>query len=195
MSVLRLALDTSDEIQRRLLDQMFSGAFSLRRALQSDARARARAYRSAHHERARDPAAARERLGLTRKALEYAGYRHLNRAPHLRRHVTKALVMHLADSVWDGLSRHLFRDASGKTQGMPRIGGRHDFVRLPGRARSHTEDNKWATFRLHGTLAGHRAAYGGASGRFIQPRRLRPTRRHGAPRPRSRRRTAAPGSI
>lgn len=153
---------------------MFSGAFSLRRALQSDARARARAYRAAHHERARDPAAVRERLGLTRKALEYAGYRHLNGAPHLRRHVTKALVMHLADNVWDGLSHHLFRDASGKTQGMPRIGRWHDFVRLPGRARSHTEDNKWETFRLHGTLAGHRAAYGGTSGRFMQPRRMRP---------------------
>ena len=139
LSVLRLALDTSDDAQRRRIEQMFSGAFSVCRALQSDARARARAYRAAHHERARDPAAARERLGLSRKALEYAGYAHLNGAPHLRRHVTKALVMHLADSVWTGLSRHLFRDASGKTHGMPKIGRWYDFVRLPGRARSHTD--------------------------------------------------------
>ena len=174
VSVLRLALDTRDEVQRRRLEQMFAGAFSIHRALQRDARARARAYRAAHHERARGPAAVRERLGLSRKALEYAAYDHLNRAPHLRRDVTKALVMHLADSVWNGLSRHLFRDASGKTHGAPHVGRWHDFVRLPGRARSHTDDNKWETFRLHGTLAGHRTAYTRASGRFVQPRRMRP---------------------
>lgn len=173
VSVLRLALDISNESQRRRLEDMFSGAFAIRRALQGDARARAQAYRAAHHERARDPAAVRERLGLSRKALEYAGYAHLNGAPHLRRHVTKALAMHLADSVWTGLSRHLFRDASGKTQGLPRIGRWHDFLRLPGRARSHTDETKWETFRLHGTLAGHRAAYTQADGRFVQPRRMR----------------------
>jgi hypothetical protein len=34
-----------------------------------------------------------------------------------------------------------------------------DYTRIPGRARSHTSERTWETFRLHGTLAGHLAAY------------------------------------
>ena len=173
VSVLRLALDTTDPMQRRRIESMFSAAFSIRRAVQGDARSRARAYRAATRERERDPAAARTRLGLSREALERCAYGHLDAAPHLRRSVTKSLAMHLADTVWTATERHLFRDASGKTLGMPGPGRWHDFVRLPGRARSHTKQRKWETFRLHGTLAGHRAAYTGADGRFAQPRRMR----------------------
>jgi hypothetical protein len=173
----RLALDASDQIQRRRLEKMFASGFAVRRALQHDARNRARAYRAARHERARDAAAVRERLGLSRRALEYTAYAHLDRAPHLRRHVTKALAMHLADGVWNGLERHLFRDASGKTHGMPRIGRWNDFRRLPGRARSHTTPHKWETFRLHGSLAGHRAAYSHDQ-RFMQPRSMRKIEPH-----------------
>jgi len=171
--VLRLAVDTADPLQRRLLESMFSTGYSIRRALQSDVRQRARAYWAAAHERARDPAAVRERLGLTRVALEHAAYAHVDKAPHLRRFATKALAMHLADEVWTATERHLFRDASGNTFGMPRIGRWLEFSRLPGRARSHTKPHTWETFRLHGTLAGHRAAYTGSDGRFFQPRRLR----------------------
>jgi hypothetical protein len=65
LSVLRLALDMSDPASRRRVEDMFSAAFSICRAVQRDARSRARAYRAAHHERARDPAATRERLGLS----------------------------------------------------------------------------------------------------------------------------------
>lgn len=153
---------------------MFSAAFCIRRAVQRDARDRVRVYRAAHHERARDPAAVRDRVGLSREALERAAYAHLDGAPHLRRFVTKALAMHLADSVWTATERHLFRDASGKTHGVPRPGGWFDFTRIPGRARSHTRPRKWETFRLCGTLDGHRAAYTGTDGRFMQPRRMRP---------------------
>jgi len=171
--VLRLAVDTTDPVQRRLLESMYEAAYSVRRALQRDARHRARAYRAAHRERARDPAAVRERLGLTRDALEDAAFAHLDEAPHLRRSVTKALAMHLADDVWNALERHLFRDASGKTFGIPRIGRWLDFARLPGRAKSHTTEHKWETFRLHGTLAGHRAAYTSSDGGFFEPRHMR----------------------
>jgi hypothetical protein len=153
---------------------MFGAAHTVRRALQRDARNRARAYRAASHERARDPGATRERLGLSRKALEQAASAHLDRAPHLGRFVTKALGQHLADSVWSATERHLFRDARGKTFGPPKIGRWFDFRRLPGRARSHTKPRKWETFRLHGSLAGHRAAYTDTRGRFAQPRVLRP---------------------
>ena len=52
----------------------------------------------------------------------------------------------------------------------------YDFTRLPGRARSHTKDRKWETFRLHGTLDGHRAAYTGRDGGFFQPDRDAPDR-------------------
>jgi hypothetical protein len=76
--------------------------------------------------------------------------------------------------VWTQTERHLFADARGRRHSMPRVGRWHDFTRLPGRARSHTTANKWETFRLCGTLAGHRAAYTDRTGDFVQPRHLRP---------------------
>ena len=175
LSVLRLALDTSDPVQRGRIETMFSAAYAVRRAVQRDARARTRAYGAARHERRRDAAAVRARLGLSRNALEHAAYAHLDAAPHLRRAVTKALAMHLADSVWAATERHLFRDATGGRQGMPKPGGWFDFTRIAGRARSHTREHKWETFRLHGSLAGHRAAYTRAgTSRLFQPDHLRP---------------------
>jgi hypothetical protein len=55
---------------------------------------------------------------------------------------------------------------------MPRPSRWHQFTRLTGRARSHTKARVWETFRLVGTLGGHRAAYT-HDGDFMQPRRLR----------------------
>src|SRR4029079_2404012 len=106
-------------------------------------------------------------------------YAPLDAAPHRRRRVTKALAMHLADGVWTATERHLFADARGRRHGMPRVGRWHDLTRLPGRARSHTTANKWETFRLCGSLAGHRAAYTDGSGDFVQPRRLQPVHSDG----------------
>jgi hypothetical protein len=173
VSVLRLALDVRDPVQRQRLERMFRSAHQVRRALQRCTRDRTRAYWAATHARARDAAATRARLGLTRTSLEHAAYAHLDAAPHLRRNVTKALAMHLADSVWSAVERHLFRDATGKRHGPLHVGRWHDFTRLPGRARSHTRARKWETFRLHGSFAGHRAAYTGPDGDFVQSRRLR----------------------
>lgn len=133
--MLRLALDTSDPVQRRRIEAMFRAAYTVRRAVQRDARDRARAYRAATHERAREPAAVRERLGLSRTELEHVAYAHLDAASHLRRFVTKALAMHIADGVWTQTERHLFADARGQRHGMPRVGRWHDFTRLPGRER------------------------------------------------------------
>ncbi len=174
VSVLRLALDTGDPVQRARIEAMFGAAYTVRRAVQRDARDRARAYRAATHECARDRVAVRDRLGLSRTALEHAAYAHVDAAPHLRRWVTKALAMHLADGVWSAIERHLFADARGRRHGLLRVGRWYDFTRLPGRARSHTTANKWETFRLCGSLAGHRAAYTDRTGDFVQPRRLRP---------------------
>jgi transposase len=173
ISVLRLALDTHDPVHRARIEAMFGAGYQIRRAVQRDARDRARAYHAARHERSRDPSAVRDRLGLSRTALEHAAYAHLDGAPHLRRFLTKALAMHLADGVWTATERHLFRDARGGRHGMPRVCRWVDFTQLPGRARSHTRANKWETFRLHGSLAGHRAAYANADGDFVQPRHLR----------------------
>jgi hypothetical protein len=174
VSILRLALDTSDPVERQRLEALFRGGYQVKRALQRDARDRVDAYWAAHRERARDPAATRERLGLSRKALEYRAYEHIQAAPHLRRSVTKAQAMHLADSVWSGVERHLFRDARGQRHGRPHIGRWYDFTRMLGRARSHEKERKWETARLHGSLAGHRRAYTGPDGDFIQPHRMRP---------------------
>jgi hypothetical protein len=173
VSVLRLALDVHDPVQRLRLERMFEQAHRVRRALQRAARNRVQAYWAATHARARDAATTRARLGLTREAFERAAYACLDAAPHLRRFVTKALSMHLADSVWSAVERHLFRDATGQRHGLLHVGRWSDFTRLPGRARSHTTPRKWETFRLHGSLAGHRAACTTPSGDFVQPRRLR----------------------
>lgn len=172
--MIRLALDVSDPVSRRKLDDMFQAAHSIRRALQRGARARMRAYRAAHHERKRDPAALRERVGLSPVAFEAAARKHVNAAPHLRRHLTKAVAMHVADGVWNDTKRSLFADASGKRQGIPTVTPWHRFHRLVGRARSRTKVHVWESARLHGSLAGHRAAYTAPSGRFFQPRRMRP---------------------
>ncbi|MBA2542230.1 MAG: transposase, partial [Deltaproteobacteria bacterium] len=175
MSVLRLALDTSDPLQRARVEAMYQGAYQVKRASQRQAKNACRAFWAACHERdEKSPASVRERVGLSRTSLEHAAYGHLDAAPHLRRHVTKALAMHLADGVWTAVERHLFRDASGKRHGALRIGRWYNFTRLPGRARSHTTERKWETFRLHGTLAGHRAAYADRNGHFVQPRTLQP---------------------
>ncbi|MFT3915236.1 MAG: hypothetical protein QM704_14290 [Anaeromyxobacteraceae bacterium] len=164
VSVLRLALDVHDPQQRRRLERMFADAYRVRRALQRAARNRTRAYWAAKHERGRDAAGTRDRLGLSRGALEHTAYAVLDAAPHLRRFVTKALAMHLADSVWSAAERHLFPDATGKRQGLLHVGRWFDFGRLPGRARSHTTARKWETFRLHGSLAGHRLGAPSAPG-------------------------------
>jgi hypothetical protein len=174
VTVLRLALDTSDPRHRARIEAMFEGAYTIKRALQRGARDKCRAYWTATHERAKDPDAVRRRLGLSQDAFEDAAFAHIDAAPHLRRYVTKAFAQNLADAVWSGVERHLFRDKAGKRHGLPRVGRWFDFTRLPGRARSHTTPRKWETYRLHGTLAGHRAAYTDRDGDFVQPRRMRP---------------------
>jgi hypothetical protein len=92
--------------------------------------------------------------------MERRAYRHLERSGWLGHHVSKALVMHQADEVYEtSVSRHLFADASGRRHGRPKTGTWWDYTRVPGRARSHTSERKWETFRLHGTLDGHLDAY------------------------------------
>jgi hypothetical protein len=83
VSVLRLAVDTSDPLARHHIEQMFADAYQIQRALKRGARASAKAYWAAQHERAADPAAVRDRLGLSRTAFEHAAYEHLDAAPHL----------------------------------------------------------------------------------------------------------------
>ena len=170
MSVIRLPLDVSDPGAKRQVEHLFSAAFQVRRAVQCAARARTRAFWRAHRERARHgPAVVRDRVGLSKTDFERTAWRCLDEAPHLRRHLTKALAMYQADNVWESTSRHLFGDASGRRHGPPGPGRWTSFTTIFGGAKSHTRAHKWETFRLHGTLAGHRAAY-----RHGQPRRLRP---------------------
>lgn len=173
VSVFRLALDTTDPIQRARIEGMFSCAFKVRRALQHDVRNRSDAYWAAKHERAKNPTAVRARLGLSRNAIQYAAYAHLDAALHLHQFLTKHLALHLANSVWSATERHLFCDASGRRHGRMRIGHWSDFTRLPGGARLHTRERKWKSFRLHGSLVGHRVAYTTRGGDYVQPTRLR----------------------
>lgn len=174
VSVMVLPLAVTDPGDLARLENLFGAMWSVKRALQRDARAKVDSYWAAFHEREeRGAKAARQRLGLSREALERCAYKHLEDSGHLKHHVSKALAMHMADEVWNGVSRHLFPDATGQRFGRPKVGRRHDFTRIPGRARSHTSENKWETFRLVGTLLGHASAYA-AAGRhaLTQPRRM-----------------------
>ncbi|WP_234542368.1 transposase [Streptomyces shenzhenensis] len=159
LAVIRLPLVVDDAEVLRRVKQLYSAMWSIKRALQRDARAAVDAYWAGTRRRKADPAAWRKELGLSREGMERRAYRHLERAGHLGHHLSKALVMHQADEVWGGISRHLFADASGRRHGRPRVGRWWDCSRIPGRAKSHTTARKWETFRLHGTLAGHLAAY------------------------------------
>src|SRR5262245_62118665 len=132
---------------------------SIKRALQRDVRKRLHAYWASPRRLQQDAAEWRQQLGLTKEDLERQAYRHLERSRWLLGHVSKALAMHMADEVWAGVERHLFGDREGRRSGMPRLGSYWNFRRLAGRARSHTTEHKWETFRIFGTLAGHLAAY------------------------------------
>jgi hypothetical protein len=157
--VIRLPLDVSRLDSQLRVERLFSAMWSVKRTLQRDARDVVDAYWAGDVCREDDAKAWRVELGLSRAGMERRGYRHMERSRHLGQHVTKALVMHQADEVWEGVSRHLFPDASGRRFGRPKTGTWWDYTRIPGRARSHTTARKWETFRLHGTLAGHLDAY------------------------------------
>ena len=160
VSVIRLEVDLSDERVRRRVERHWGAVFRLRRALQRDAQARCRAYWAAHHQRAADPKAVRDRLGLSRKGIEASAKRHIEASGWMRDQLTKAVGLHLADEVWQTADRHLFPDTSGRRHGAPRIGSWGDFTRIPGRARSHTKTKPtWETYRLVGTLDGHLSVY------------------------------------
>ncbi|WP_311698583.1 zinc ribbon domain-containing protein [Streptomyces gibsoniae] len=158
--MIRLTLDVHDPGIRHRTESLFSAMWSVKRALQRDARDAVDAYWAGDVRRETDAKVWRLQLGLSREGMERRAYRHMENSRHLGHHVTKALVMHQADEVFEAsVSRHLFPDSSGRRHGRPRVGRWWDYTRIPGRARSHTTSRKWETFRLHGTLAGHLDAY------------------------------------
>jgi hypothetical protein len=174
VSVMVLPLAVTDTADLARVGKLFGAMGSLKRAVQRDARTKVDAYWAAYHERNEQGAkAVRQRLGLSREALERCAYKHLEDSGHLGHHASKALAMHMADEVWNGVQRHLFADNTGNRHGRPKVGRWHDFTRIPGRARSHTTVNKWETFRLVGSLHGHVMAYtDGGQHELMQPRRM-----------------------
>lgn len=159
VSVIVLPLVVDGAWEQRRLATLSGALYTIRRALQRGVRGRLRAYWASPRRIQQDAAGWRKELGLTREALERLAYRHLERSRWLLHHVSKALAMHLADEVWTAVERHLFGDSEGHRAGVPHVGGYWDFSHIPCRARSHTVDRKWETFRLHGTLNGHLAAH------------------------------------
>jgi hypothetical protein len=155
VSVIRLPLVVDDAGVHRRVGQLFSAMWQVKRALQRDARDVVDAYWAGDVRRESDAKAWRAELGLSRTGLEHRAYQHLERSGWLSDQVSKALVMHQADEVFTGVARHLHADASGRRAGRCKTGTWWEYTRIPGRARSHTTDRKWETFRLHGTLAGH----------------------------------------
>lgn len=160
LAVICLPLDVQEPDARHRVEQTYAAMWSVKRALQRDARDAVDAYWAGDVRRDTDAKAWRLELGLSREGMKRRAYRHMEKSKHLAYHVTKALVTHQADEVFEtSVSRHLFPDASGRRHGRPKGGTWWDYTRIPGRARSHTTERKWETFRLHGTLAGHLEAY------------------------------------
>ncbi|MFI1333809.1 transposase [Streptomyces sp. NPDC020845] len=159
VSVIRLPLVVDDPAARRRMELLFAAMWQVKRALQRDARAVVDAYWAGDVRRESDAMAWRAELGLSRTGLEQRAYAHVERSGRLGDHVSKALAMHQADEVWAGVARSLHPDASGQRAGRPRTGSWWEYTRIPGRARSHTVERKWETFRLHGTLTGHLNAF------------------------------------
>ncbi|MCJ0871673.1 transposase [Streptomyces sp. AP-93] len=174
VSVMVLPLAVTDPGDLARLNKLYGAMWTIKRAVLRDACSKVDALRAAKHERDRDGMkVVRQRLGLSREALERSAYRHLEDAGHLKHHASKALAMHMADEVWNGVQRHLFPDATGQRHGRPKSGRWHDFTRIPGRARSHTAEKKWETFRLVGTLHGHAMVYtDGGQHPLMQPRHM-----------------------
>jgi hypothetical protein len=154
-----LPLVVEGDRERRRLEKLSAAMHSIKRALQRDVRKRLGACWASPRRLQQDAAGWRKELGLSREGVERRAYSHLQRSGSLLSHVSKALAMHQADEVWAGVERHLFGDRQGKRSGMPRVGSYWGFLRIAGRARSHTTEHKWETFRLFGTLQGHLAAY------------------------------------
>jgi hypothetical protein len=158
-AVIRLPLDVHPDDEPRL-EQLFSTMWDVKRTLQRDARAAVDAYWAGTTRRETDAKAWRRELGLTREGMERRAYAHMERTGWFGHHVSKALVMHQADEVYEtSVARHLFPDASGRRHGRPKTGRWWDYTRIPGRARSHTSERTWETFRLHGTLDEHLDAH------------------------------------
>ncbi|MBW8698218.1 hypothetical protein MBT84_01395 [Streptomyces sp. MBT84] len=122
LAVIRLSLDVHRLEDLQLVENLYSAMWSIKRALQRDARAAVDAHWAGDVRRETDTKASRQVLGLSREGMERRGYRHMEGSKHLGHHVTKALVMHQADEVREGISRHLFRDTSGRRFGRPKTG-------------------------------------------------------------------------
>jgi ribosomal protein L37E len=101
-----------------------------------------------------------EDLGLNRNGFERLARAHALNSVWALDHVSMALVYHMADAVFEDATRHLWSDNSGKRHGALHVTPFHEFSTIHGRARSHTTENKWETFRLYGSLEGHLDAYG-----------------------------------
>ena len=160
-STLVLSLDTSDPHARKRLETLYFTMFNVRRALQRDAQRRCRAYWLRKEDRDNlGWKAVAEDLGLNRNGFERLARGHVLNSVWAKNHVSMALVYHMADAVFTDAARHLWSDNSGKRRGALHVTPLRQFSTIHGRARSHTTENKWETFRLYGTLEGHLDAYG-----------------------------------
>jgi hypothetical protein len=164
MATIVLSLDTSDAHARRRLEVLYFTLFNIRRALQRDTQRLCSLYWSRKDER--DELGWKfvaDDLGLNRKGFEQLARGHALSSGWALDHVSQALVYHMADAVFEDAARHLWSDGSGKRHGPLNITAWHKFFTIHGRARSHTTENKWESFRLYGTLEGHLDAYGHGS--------------------------------
>ena len=164
LATLVLSLDTGDAHVRRRLEALYFTMYNLRRALQRDAQRLCREYWARKDERdTKGWKFVADDLGLNRNGFEKRARDHALASGWALSHVSQALVYHMADAVFEDASRHLWSDSSGHRHGALHVTPFHQFFTIFGRARSHTTEGKWETFRVYGTLQGHVQAYGHGS--------------------------------
>src|SRR5262249_54185634 len=83
LAVIRLPLDVHDPGIRHRTEDLFSSMWSLKRALQRDARDAVDAYWAGDVRRETDAKAWRLQLGLSREGMERRAYRHMENSRHL----------------------------------------------------------------------------------------------------------------
>ncbi|WP_416985782.1 hypothetical protein [Streptomyces sp. T028] len=172
VSVIVLPLAVTDPADLHRLDGLFGAMWSLKRAVQRDARAKVDAYWSAFHERNEQGAkAVRQRLGLSREALERCAYKHLEDAGHLKHHASKALTMHMTDEVWNGVQQ------TARAERRAAKGLEPKTVTVPGGARAARSDGvpkqAFRRDRLSANYRDQRACQAEAAASLAEHRRHR----------------------
>ena len=157
---------------RREIELIYQATFQLKQATQRDATTRCAIYQEWRNgkaykalprkERGAACKAKKEELGLTLNGMQAIMRKHCSGNPFLQHYVTSVQIEFHASEIYETTKRHLTPNKSGKFNGPPKVKCWFDHSKLIGRARSHTVENSWLSFRLVGSYEAHIGYFGNA---------------------------------